>query len=110
VAELALLGRPRRRRGESGWRFVRADHVSAAVEIEDRATHLRIRRAHPFGLHPARVDGFALDVGIDRERTRDLLEPRARLLHARIWLDHRLSPEHLNDRLKLLSRNAHCLL
>ena len=54
-------------------------------------------------------DGFAFDIGIDREHAGDLLEPRARLLHARIGLDHRLRPEHLNDRLKLLSRHVRCL-
>src|SRR4029077_3032548 len=55
-------------------------------------------------------DGFALDIGTHREHARDRLEPRARLLHARIGLDHRLRPEHLNDRPKLLLRHAGCLL
>ena len=91
-------------------RIDRADHVSASVEIEHRPAHVRIRRAQPFCLDPARVDGFAIDVGIDREHARDLFESRARLLHGRIGLDHRLRPEHLNERLKLLSRHGRCLL
>src|SRR5262245_6901954 len=84
----------------------RADHVPAAVEIEQRAARVRTRRAHPFGVDATRADGLALDIGIDGERPRDLLEARARLLHGGVRLDHWLSPEHLNDLLKLLLRHA----
>jgi hypothetical protein len=83
-------------------RIDRADHVSAPVEIENRAARVRIRRAHPFRLDAARADRFALDVGINREHARDLLEPCARLFHARIRIDDRLRPEHLDYRLQLL--------
>jgi hypothetical protein len=80
-------------------------HVSAPVEIENRAARVRIRRAHPFGLDATRADDFALDVGIDREHARHLLEPCARLFHARIRIEDWLRPEHFDDRLKLLLRH-----
>ena len=88
----------------------RADHVSASVEVEHRAARVGIGSAHPFGLDATRADGFALDVGVDGEHPGDLLEPRAGLLDRRVGLDCGLSPEHLDDRLKLLRRHGHALL
>src|SRR5260370_207970 len=82
----------------------RSEHISAAVQIQDRAVLRRIRRTEPLRLYAPRLNIFALYIGIDRRHAGQLLETCSHFLE-RSRRVGRIRFEHLDNRLKLLLRH-----
>ena len=81
--ERARLRGARDPRRQLAVRVERADHVAAAVQVEDHAVRAALGHAHPLRRDAPGVDTLVCHVGGEREHLRHLLEAGAALLDGR---------------------------